>query len=251
MTNQSLQAYVLQLADNGMVIGQRLGEWCGHAPNIEIDIALTNLALDHIGEAKLLYQYAAQLDTRDIDEDFFPYTRVEREWRNILLVERPNDDFAHTIVRQFLYDCYHYYYMTLLQSSSDTRLAEIAAKSVKEAAYHLRFSSNWMKRLGDGTDESHRRMQAAMEDLMIYFDEAFMPSTEERTLIDQGVAVDYSKIEKDAKQMLKDVCDEATLDIPEVSYAQKGGKNGLHTEDLGHLLSELQYLQKTYPGSTW
>jgi len=243
--------YVLQLADNPMILGQRLGEWCGHGPVLEQDIALTNISLDLIGEARMLYQYAAEIEGDNMTEDDYPYKRDTREWRNLLLVEQPNGHFGHTIMRQFMYDCYHYYHLSEMTNSKDQRLSEIAKKTLKEATYHLKYSSEWVLRLGDGTEESHRKMQEALNDRITYFDEAFIPSKVEKESALSGIAVDCEKIKLLAWEKFKSICEKATLTIPPVEYPQKGGKKGYHSEHLGHMLSELQFLQRAYPDSNW
>ena len=243
--------YVLQLADNAMILGQQLGEMCGHGPILEQDIAITNISLDLIGEARMLYQYAAEIEGDGKTEDDYPYKRDVLDWKNLLLVEQPNGHFGHTIVRQFMFDCYHYYHLKALSQSSDEKLSLIAKKTLKEATYHLKYSSEWMIRLGDGTEESHQKMQEALADRITYFDEAFIPSKIEKQEALSTIAVDCSQIKSHAWNKFKSVCDEATLTIPEVEFPQKGGKNGLHSEHLGYILSDLQFLQRTYPNSNW
>jgi len=214
-------SYVLQLADNAMILGQRLSEWCGHGPVLEQDIAITNIALDLIGEARILYQYAAEIEGGGKTEDDYPYKRDIRQWKNLLLVEQPNGHWGHTIMRQFMFDCYHYYHLEAMKSSSDERLAQIAAKTIKEATYHLKYSSEWVIRLGDGTEESRH------------------------------IAVDCSAIQEKAMAKFESVIEEATLQTPEVKVPQKGGKQGIHTEYMGYILAEMQFLQKSYPNSKW
>lgn len=247
----SLLQYVLQLADNVMILGQRLGELCGHGPILEQDIALTNISLDLIGEARVLYQYAAEIEGNDKTEDDYPYKRDIRLWRNVLLVEQPNGHFGHTIVRQFMFDCYHYFHLNAMQNSSNPRLVEIAKKTIKEATYHLKYSSEWMIRLGDGTEESNQKMQEAVTDLMRFFDEAFIPSTIEKDESLKGIAVDCESIKEQAWQKFSTTCEQAKLSIPAVAYPQLGGKNGMHTEHMGYILAELQFLQRAYPNSNW
>lgn len=250
-TNKALLDYVLYLADNSMILGQRLSEWCGHGPALEQDIAVTNIALDLIGEARLYYQYAAELQGGGATEDDFPYKRDVRSWKNILLVELPNEDFAYTIVRQFLFDTFHYYLLGPLQESGDERLQAIARKTIKEATYHLKFSSKWMVRLGDGTDVSHAKMQTALDNRIMYLEEAMMPSTLEQSTELQGIAADVATIKENVWNHVRSVVHKATLTLPEDIFPQKGGKEGMHSEHLGYILSDLQYMQKTYPDSTW
>lgn len=248
---QSTLKYTLQLADNAMILGQRLSEWCGHGPVLEQDIAITNIALDLIGEARILYQYAAEIEGNGKTEDDYPYKRDVRDWQNILLVEQPNGHFGHTIMRQFMFDCYHYYHLKAMIDSSDVRLSQIASKTIKEATYHLKYSSEWVIRLGDGTDESHLKMQEAIDDRMRFFDEAFIPSKIESDESLKGIAVDCTSIRKDAWSKFEGIIKQANLTIPEVKFPQKGGKDGLHTEYMGYILSELQFVQKSYPNSEW
>lgn len=249
--NQVLKDYVLHLADNVMILGQRNAEWCGHGPILEQDIAITNISLDLIGEARNYYQYIARIEGGDATEDDYPYKRDERLWKNVLLVELPNGHWGHTIMRNFMFDTYHYFYLEALQQSSDESLVAIAQKSIKEAAYHLKYTSEWVIRLGDGTEESHAKMQEAINDRMEYFEELFIPSEAEKAMCDKGIAPDLSEIKEKAFARFTAVCQEATLVIPEVKFPQKGGKQGLHTEYMGFILTELQYVQKSYPGCEW
>jgi len=251
IAKEKLIKYTLQLADNSMILGQRLSEWCGHGPILEQDIAMTNIALDLIGEARSLYQYVAELEGNGKTEDDYPFKRDVYDWQNILLVELPNEDFAYTIVRQFFFDLYHYHSLQAMQSSTDERLAAIAAKSIKEATYHLKYSSEWMIRLGDGTEVSQAKMQKALDNRIMYFDEAFTPTDLENELAKSGIAPDLDNIKSTARNMLEEVCSRATLQIPSVMRAQRGGKTGQHTEHLGFILSDLQFMQKSYPNSKW
>ena len=244
-------SYVLQLADNAMILGQRLSEWCGHGPVLEQDIAITNIALDLIGEARVLYQYAAEIEGGGKTEDDYPYKRDIREWKNLLLVAQPNGHWGHTIIRQFMFDCYHYYHLDAMRQSSDERLAQIAAKTIKEATYHLKYSSEWVIRLGDGTEESRQKMQTALDERMRFMYEAFLPTTLEADPSMKGIVVDCASIQEKTMAKFESVIAEATLEIPEVKVPQKGGKQGIHTEYMGFLLAEMQYLQKSYPNSNW
>ena len=243
--------YILELADNAMILGQRLSEWCGHGPVLEQDIALTNIALDLIGEARYMYAYCAELEGNGKTEDSYPFTRTERQFYNVMLVERPNRDWGHTIMRQFMFDCFHYYMLDGLRSSADPRLAEIAAKTVKECNYHLTYSSEWVIRLGDGTDESHNRMQDALNRLIYYFEEMFIPSAAEQEMTVAGIAPDIQLIKLAAYAKFNDVIQEATLITPDKVVPQTGGKDGIHTEDLGHMLCTMQYMQRAYPNQVW
>ncbi|MDA9502660.1 1,2-phenylacetyl-CoA epoxidase subunit PaaC [Bradyrhizobium sp. CCBAU 11357] len=246
-----LVLYVLRRADDALILGHRLSEWCGHAPMLEEDMALSNIALDLIGQARELYSFAAKVEGRDNDEDKLAYLRDVRQYRNLLLVEQPNGDFAQTLVRQFFYSAFADLYWRAMMSSRDATLAAIAAKSEKESAYHLRHASEWIIRLGDGTDESHRRGQGAIEHLWAFTGEMFAVDDGERALIDAGIAVDPGSLRGRWLTTLTDVTREATLALPQNDWMQQGGRSGRHSEHLGHLLSELQSMQRTFPGLTW
>ncbi|MCW5701597.1 MAG: 1,2-phenylacetyl-CoA epoxidase subunit PaaC [Bradyrhizobium sp.] len=246
-----LVLHVLRRADDALILGHRLSEWCGHAPMLEEDMALTNMALDLIGQARELYSYAARIEGKDNDEDKLAYLRDERQYRNLLLVEQPNGDFARTIVRQFFYSVFADLYWRAMMRSGDATLAAIAAKSEKESAYHVRHSSEWIVRLGDGTEESHARAQAAIEYLWAFTGEMFEVGDDERGLIDAGIAVDAGKLRAQWLKIVSGIAAEATLTLPSNDWMQKGGRAGRHSEHLGHLLSELQMLQRSFPGATW
>ena len=243
--------YVLRLADNALVLGHRLSEWCGHAPNIEIDLALANMSLDLIGQARNLYTYAGEVEGKGRSEDQLAYLRDVRDWRNVLLVERPIGDFAFTITRQFLYAAYARPYYEWLRGSNDATLAAIAAKAEKELAYHLRHSAEWVIRLGDGTDESHARMKEALADLWPFTGEMFECSAEEQALVDQGIACNPGFIKPVFDTAVDQVLAEATLSRPRDGWMQTGGLKGEHSEHLGHVLCDLQFMQRTYPNATW
>lgn len=249
--NNNLYNYILGIADNSLILGQRLGELCGHGPSLETDIACTNISLDLFGQVRSYFQYAAQVAGDDRNEDTIAMTRSEREYVNVLLVEQPNTDFAYTITRQFLFDVYHFAFLTQLQNSNDETLAAIAKKSIKEVSYHLRFSSDWMKRLGDGTEESHNRIQTAINDLWTYTDELFHQTDVDKAMIAEGIGVDTSMLKEAYYNQIAEVLTEATIEVPDLKYFQKGGKQGIHTEHLGYLLAELQYMQRAYPNMTW
>lgn len=243
--------YTVRLADNALILGQRLGEWCGHGPVLEQDIAMTNIALDLVGQARLLYQYAGSVEQKGRSEDDLAYLRDVMDFRNVLLVEQPNVDFAYTITRQFLYDTVDYFFFEALQQSNDATLAAIAEKSLKEIRYHLRWSAEWMIRLGDGTEISHNKMQQAVNDLWTYSGELVTMNETDRLLLDYGISVDLAAIAPAVQHRYQEVMKAAQLTIPQDIYMQQGGKNGLHSEHLGFILAELQFLQRTYPGSTW
>jgi len=246
-----LVLYTLRRADDALILGHRLSEWCGHAPMMEEDMALSNIALDLIGQARELYTYAAKAEGRGNDEDKLAYLRDVRQYRNLLLAEQPNGDFARTMVRQFFYSAFADLYWRAMMASSDTTLAAIAAKSEKESAYHLRHSSEWIVRLGDGTDESHARTQDAIDELWAFTGEMFAVDDSERGLIDAGIAVDPAGLKPKWLKIVSGIVAEATLALPKNDWMQQGGRIGHHSEHLGHLLSELQSLQRSFPGATW
>ncbi len=247
----SVYQYLLMLGDNSMILGHRLSELCGHGPTLETDIALTNMSLDLFGQVRSYFQYAAQLRGDGATEDSIAMLRSDREYRHVWLVEQPNTDFAHVIGRQFLFDSYHLPLLERLMDSKDEAIAAIAAKSVKEARYHLRFSSEWVKRLGDGTEESHQRMQAAIDHLYPFVDELYQPSPVEEEMFAQGVGADLASIETQSQETIASVFSDATLQRPEGPSRMTLGKQGIHSEHLGYILSELQYMQRAYPDMQW
>jgi len=244
--NSSLIDYTLHLADNALIIAQRNAEWCGHGPILEQDIAITNISLDLLGQSRNFYQYAATLTGNDTTEDTLAYLRTEREFKNCLLVEQPNGDWGQTVLRQFFFSAYQYLLYEKLQEGKDEQLAAIASKALKEVTYHLRWSSEWVIRLGDGTEESHSRMLKAIDELWRYTGELFIPADYEK-----AVGVDVSILKDDWMKKLRAVFEEATLPVPEKVFMQTGGKTGVHTEHLGYILTELQYIQRAYPNATW
>jgi ring-1,2-phenylacetyl-CoA epoxidase subunit PaaC len=246
-----LVLYTLRRADDALILGHRLSEWCGHAPMLEEDMALSNMALDLIGQARELYSYAARVEGRGNDEDKLAYLRDVRQYRNLLLVEQPNGDFANTMVRQLFYSVFADLYWKAMVASTDATLAAIAAKSEKESAYHVRHCSEWIIRLGDGTADSHARAQAAIDQLWAFTGEMFSVDEAERGLIDDGTATDPDSLRPRWLATLSRVVQEATLKLPQNDWMQQGGRSGRHSEHLGHLLSELQSMQRTFPGATW
>jgi len=246
-----LVLYALRRADDALILGHRLSEWCGQAPALEEDMALANMGLDLLGQARELYSYAAKVEGQGNDEDKFAYLRDIRQYRNLLLLEQPNGDFAHTMVRQFFYAAFADLYWRAMMKSGDATLAAIAAKSEKESAYHLRHSSEWIVRLGDGTEESHLRAQTAIDDLWSFTGEMFHIDESERALIDSGIAVDPVTQRPQWLKTVSDIVSEATLVLPRSDWMQQGGRSGRHSEHLGHLLSELQSMPRTFPGVTW
>jgi ring-1,2-phenylacetyl-CoA epoxidase subunit PaaC len=246
-----LVLYTLRRADDALILGHRLSEWCGHAPMLEEDMALSNMALDLIGQARELYGYAALVEGRDNDEDKLAYLRDIRQYRNLLLVEQPNGDFANTMVRQLFYSIFADLYWRAMLASTDTTLAAIGAKSEKESAYHVRHCSEWIIRLGDGTEQSHARAQTAIDHLWAFTGEMFSVDEAERGLIDNGIAIDPASLVPQWRATVSRVVQEATLTLPQNDWMQQGGRSGRHSEHLGHLLSELQSMQRTFPGATW
>jgi len=251
LNSQTLIDYTLHLADNALILGQRNSEWCGHGPVLEQDIAITNISLDLIGQARNFYQYAASLIGDGATEDSLAYLRKEREFKNCLLVEQPNGDWAQTILRQYFFSQYQYLLFGELQNSKDEQLAAIAEKSLKEITYHLRWSSEWVIRLGDGTEESHRRMLNAIDELWRYTGELFETVRFELRAVSEGFGVDVSQLKDAWLNNVKEIFTEATLTVPEKTFMQTGGKDGRHTEHLGYVLTELQYMQRAYPNSEW
>ena len=243
--------YLQRLGDDRLVLGHRLSEWCGHAPALEEDLALANVALDLIGQARLWLGLAGEVEGEGRDADKLAFLRDARQFRNVLLVEQKNGDFALTLGRQFFFDTWHYLLLGGLTRSSDPRVAEIAAKSVKEVAYHTERSRDWVVRLGDGTDESHRRMQAAIDRLWPYTGELFEMDAVDRVLVETGVAVDLTALRQAWLEHVGATLEEATLAQPKSGWMQRGGKRGLHSEHLGYLLAEMQFLQRAYPNAAW
>jgi ring-1,2-phenylacetyl-CoA epoxidase subunit PaaC len=243
--------YTLRLADSALILGHRLSEWIGHAPVLEEELALGNIALDLIGEARALYSYAGAVEGKGRDEDALAYRRDAGGFRNLLLAEQPNGDFAATIVRQFLFSAFAQPFWRRLAASRDTTLAAIAAKSEKEAAYHLRHAGEWLIRLGDGTEESRRRAQAALDELWPYSGELFERDAVEDALIAAGIAIDPETLRAEWQRTVSAVLAEATLAAPERAWMQSGGRSGRHSEHLGHLLATMQFLQRAYPGASW
>ena len=250
-TKKALFEYCLRLGDNNLILGHRLSEWCGHGPVLEQDIALINVALDLVGSATSLLEYAAEVEGKGRSADDLAYLRDELHFRNVMLVEQPNGDFAYTIARQFFYDVYSYHLNEALKSSKDPRLSAIAEKSLKEITYHLRHSSEWIIRLGDGTDESKRRMQAAVDDLWMHTGDMFVMNETDALLIKEGIAVDKSLIKLQWDKMVKEIMNRATLTIPANIFMLTGSLEGKHTEHLGFLLAEMQYLPRAYPDAKW
>jgi ring-1,2-phenylacetyl-CoA epoxidase subunit PaaC len=251
VTSAAKFQYVLRLADTSLVLGQRLGEWVGHAPALEEDLALANIALDLVGQARLLLTYAGEIEGRGRDEDALAFLRDAPEFCNVSLAEQPNGDFGHTIVRQFLLDAWQLELYEALSGSTDARLAEIAAKAVKETRYHLRFSAGWLVRLGDGTAESHARVAAALDALWRFTDELLTPDALDEEMAAAGIAPSLAGLRARWEERVGAVLEEATLKRPAAASYLWHGKRGVHTEHLGHMLAEMQHLPRTFPGVTW
>ena len=251
-TREMLLEYLLRLADDRLILGQRLSEWCGHGPFLEEDLALANFALDLIGQANFLLEEAAALEGKERTADELAFFREAEEFRNLNLVEQPNGDFGDTIARQFLFDAYSYFLMEGLSDSKYSGLAAIAAKTVKEDRYHLRHSREWVLRLGDGTEESRQRIQASFDNLWTFSGEIFEVDDVDQFLSERGFAVDLKNIRPKWTEVVNQTLIEATLTVPDsAQYMQRGGRKGLHTEHLGHLLSKMQVLPRSYPDAKW
>jgi len=257
--DEALFEYLQRLGDTDVVLAQRLGEWVGHGPVLEEDIALTNVGLDLLGQGRMWLSYAGEVEARFRDqgrtEDQLAFLRDGGAYRNLLLVEMPNGDFAATMARQFYFDRFHLLLLRALTGSSDARVAEIAAKGFKEVSYHAERSMDWVVRLGDGTEESHARMQRALDDLWMYTGEMFAADATELALAASGIGADVRALREPWLASVSAVIAEATLTLPSGEWMQggngRGGKQGVHTEHLGHLLTEMQYLQRAYPGAQW
>lgn len=251
VSREALTAFLLRLADDHLVIGHRLSEWCGHAPMLEEDLAMPNMALDLIGQARALYQYAGEVEGKGRDEDQIAYLRRERDYVNCLLAERENGDFAHTMLRQLYFAAFMQPFWQGMLSSSDRHLAGIAGKAEKEVAYHIRHAGEWVVRLGDGTPESTRRMRAAVDALAPYVDELFESDDVTVAMAEAAIAPDPSTLRPAFEAIVDPIFAEAGLDWIEAPYGQTGGRQGRHGEALGYLLADLQHIQRTYPGMVW
>lgn len=243
--------FLLRMGDNALILGHRNSEWCGHGPQLEEDIAMSNMALDLIGQTALWLGLAAEVEGKGRSADDLAYLRDAWDFRNLLLVERPNGDFGATLMRQFLFDAWHFHLLQALTQSSDARVAEIAQKSLKEVSYHLERSAEQVIALGDGTEESRKRMQAALDDQWSYALEIFASDATDQKMAEAGIAPDPADLRGKWDETVQAVLTEATLDIPDTKFAHKGGKQGTHTEHLGYILAEMQFLQRAYPGAEW
>lgn len=249
--NDALVEFLLRTGDNTLILGHRISEWCGHSPVLEEDIALANSALDLIGQTQLWLGLAGEIEGKGRTADNLAYLRDAAEFRNVLLVERPNGDFGFTLMRQFLFDAWHFELLSALTQSKDPRIFEIAAKSLKEVSYHLERSADLIVRLGDGTPESHKRMQDALDQLWSYTGELFIGDAHDDVLAEAGLAPHPASLKDKWMAVVSRTLSEATLKIPASTFMHKGGKRGVHTEHLGYILAEMQFLQRAYPGATW
>jgi len=249
--SEGMFVYLLRLGDNALVLAQRLAQWCGKGPTFEEDMALSNTALDLLGQARLWLTYAGEIEGKGRDEDALAFLRDGQDFYNTLLVEQPNGDYATTIVRQFYFDSWHILLLQRLMASADARIAEIAERALKEVTYHLRRSSDLVVRLGDGTDESHRRMQNAVEDLWPFTGEMFTPDATDELIVMRNVGPQLATLRDPWLAHVTETFRSATLTVPQGTWMQKGGKQGQHTEHLGYLLAEMQFLQRAYPGAKW
>ncbi len=249
--NKELFEYLIRIGDDSLILGQRLSEWCGHGPILEEDIALTNIALDLIGQATNLFEYASQIEGGERDADKIAFLRFDRDYRNLLLVEQPNGDFGDTMMRQFLFDAFRKPYFERLISCTDKQLSGIAEKSLKETKYHLKHSSEWIIRLGDGTEESHNRIQNSINALWRYTDELFFENQIDQTLSSAIQLPNLTEVKHEWLINVKHVLNEATLTIPGNNWQFKGGREGMHSEHLGKILAEMQFMQRAYPNMEW
>jgi len=250
MSNQ-LYAFLLHLGDNALILGHRLSELTGHGPVLEQDMAMTNIALDLVGQTRNIFQVASRIKGDGATEDTIAYNRDATAYKNILLVEQKNGDFAKTVTRQFFYDAFNYHAYLRLQNSSNKDIADIADKAIKEITYHLKWSAEWVIRLGDGTEESARRIKTAIEELWPYTGEMFNFSDYELACHEEGIFPDIHTIKEEWDSEISNVFKEANLEVPEDAWMHKGGKKGVHSEHLGFLLAEMQFLQRAYPGQEW
>ncbi|CAB3670504.1 phenylacetate-CoA oxygenase subunit PaaI [Achromobacter marplatensis] len=253
--DKTLFEYLLRLGDSSLILSQRLGAWTGHGPILEEDLALTNTALDLLGQARMWLTLAGEVEGAGRDEDALAYHRDAHQFHNVLLVERPNGNYADTMARQFLFDVWHYFLLQRLEQSSDERVAGIAAKSIKEVTYHVRRSSDMVVRLGDGTAESHAKMQAAIDDAWRFTGELFADDAVDQDVAARGIGCELSALRQPWLAHVREVLEEATLAVPDETAANhlayRGGRQGKHTEELGYVLAEMQYLPRAYPGATW
>ncbi|MEQ8523756.1 1,2-phenylacetyl-CoA epoxidase subunit PaaC [Gracilimonas sp.] len=244
--------YLLRLADDRLILGQRNAEWCGHGPQLEEDLALANISLDLIGHATALYEYAAKIEDEGHDEDYFAFFRDDRDFTNLQLCELPKGDFGFTIARQFLFSAFSYFQYERLKEAKDEQFAGMINKHLKEIKYHLRHSREWVLRLGDGTEESHNRIQESFDELWMYIDELFYMDEIDEFLIDKGIAIDSSEFKDEWKKLVEETLTEATLTVPDWDqFMMTGSRKGIHTEHLGHMLAQMQFLRRSHPDAEW
>jgi ring-1,2-phenylacetyl-CoA epoxidase subunit PaaC len=251
MTNEQIFEYALRIGDNALIYGQRLSEWCGHGPVLEEDIALTNTALDYLGQATNMLKFAAEVEGKGRDEDKIAFLRDVPEYKNLLLVELPNGDYANTIARQFMFATWYYLYLRELANSKHEFFKAFAEKSIKEVKYHWQHSSDWVKRMGDGTPESHTRIQRSFNELWEFHGEMFLNDDLDNAAIAAGIGVDNAALKSEWSNIMYSIMNEATLTVPEDGWFHKGGRIGRHTEHLGYMLADMQFMQRTYPNSKW
>jgi len=248
---EHLFEYVIRIGDDSLILGQRLAEWCGHGPILEEDIAMTNISLDLIGQATTLLDYAAKIEGKGKNADQLAFLRFDKDYRNLLLVEQPNGDFGMTMMRQFFFDAFRKPFFEALQHSKDEQLSAIAEKSLKETRYHLKHSSEWVIRLGDGTEESHQRIQESLDALYRYTDELFYSDEVQKAMESAGIAPKMDDVRSEWNKTVDYVLNEATLKIPDNQWKFEGGRRGMHSEHLGYILADMQYMQRAYPGLEW
>lgn len=250
-TKEALINYCLRLGDSSLILGQRMSEWCSNGPILEEDIAMTNIALDLIGQSRTMLTYAGDIEGKGRNEDDLAYRREEREFYNTLLSERPNGHFGDTVVRNFLHSAFFYHLFQALVTSKDEMISAHAAKSIKEVTYHLRHSSEWLVRLGDGTEESHNKVQTSLNDLWEFTGDLFEMNEVDEILIKEGITIDLTDVKKEWDKTINQVIERATLKKPEECYMQSGRLDAMHSEYLGHLIAEMQFLQRAYPTAQW
>lgn len=251
MSNQALAQFLLHVGDTQLILSHRLAEWCGHAPELELDIALANIGLDLLGQARTALSLAGELEGKGRDEDKMAFFRTEREYRNLLLSEQPNGDFAQTIVRQWLLDHYHVLLLDALSQSNNADVAAFGVKSLKEAKYHLRFSNAWMERLSLGTDEAHQKVQQGLNNLWRFTAEVFDVTADEQALVESGVLPKLNTLKAEWLSIIEAELARLELTLPEAGAYRSGAKQGVHTEHLGYILADLQYMQRSYPNMAW
>ncbi len=251
MTKEQIFEYALRIGDTSLIYGQRLSEWCGHGPALEEDIALTNTALDYLGQATNMLKYAAEIENLGRDEDQLAFLRDVPDFKNLLIAELPNGDYGYTIARQFLFTSFYYLFLRELSNSKNEFFKGFAEKSIKEVRYHWQHSADWMKRLGDGTEESNQRLQTALNEIWEFTGEMFLNDALDEVAFESGIGVNLSLLKSDWDLMISSIIREATLEKPVDAWFHKGGKHGKHTEHLGYILADMQFLQRTYPNSKW